>query len=114
MDKMREQTKAELEIIWDLFKEIYSLVERKNADYSYGEDFFKNFRQMEDIGISADVGILVRMGDKWERLKNFYRKGKYDVSEETILDTLKDLIGYAAIMYVWHKERGKYENKTRD
>jgi hypothetical protein len=41
-------------------------------------------------------GVLVRMNDKFERLKNLYKK-KENPPEETIEDTLLDIAGYAII-----------------
>lgn len=43
------------------------------------------------------AGIVVRMGDKLARLDNVVLEGAGDLPDETIKDTLLDLVNYAAI-----------------
>ena len=52
-----------------------------------------------NIAEFGTVGILVRMSDKFARLKN----GTADHSDETVADTLDDIIGYALIWKMWMK-----------
>lgn len=43
------------------------------------------------------LGVLVRMSDKLARIKNLGGKDDGDMRDESMLDTLRDVVGYAAI-----------------
>ena len=64
----------------------------------------------ENIARFGNIGLLIRMHDKIARLENIYQKcdGEFNkavnvnaVSNETIIDTLIDIIGYSAIALMW-------------
>lgn len=82
-----------------LVKEIAELHDRKNSDYSGAVDPFANFREAEKMGVSAFLGCLVRMGDKWSRVQTLVRKGEENraVVDESLTDTLRDLAVYSLI-----------------
>lgn len=72
-----------------LQKEIGKLSQRKNADY--GSNALVEF---------GNYGILIRLSDKFDRLKNLYKKGinKSQIKNEKITDTLQDIINYSMYM----------------
>ena len=72
------------------------LIRRKSHDYTGDGGPFANF---EDTGGLCDpfVGLLLRMGDKMQRLRTFAKKGTLQVKGEGAQDAAKDLIGYALI-----------------
>jgi hypothetical protein len=80
--------------------ELIPLLEKKSHDYS-GEDMLSNLR---DFGWK---GVVVRLGDKYHRLKNFCKTGKYMVKDETVEDTLKDLINYGFLCLILKREEDK-------
>lgn len=64
----------------------------------------------ENIARFGNIGLLIRMHDKIARLENIYSKCESDfnkaigvnaVSDETIIDTLIDIMGYSAIALMW-------------
>jgi hypothetical protein len=64
----------------------------------------------ENIARFGNIGLLIRMHDKIARLENIYAKCEWDfnkaiavnaVSDETIIDTLIDIMGYSAIAIMW-------------
>lgn len=67
------------------------LAARKNHDYGATEDPLSNLR---DFGF---LGVVVRLGDKMARLRNFVRKGGLQVRDESVRDTLRDLRVYGAL-----------------
>jgi hypothetical protein len=76
------------------------LIKTKNHDYAYGADVFQNFRRSEEYG------IIVRAGDKLQRMENFEkRNGLYMVRDESIMDTAIDLVNYS-ILYLGYKRSG--------
>lgn len=80
--------------------DLRSLIEAKNTDYTGGEDIddpFANFRQSEDLGVDPLVGLFIRMGDKFQRIKAFARTGKLAVPGEGVEDAIKDIMGYSLI-----------------
>lgn len=66
-------------------KEGLELFRRKNKDYG---DSFANY---------GTVGVIVRMGDKINRLSSVTKSGVNFVDTESIRDTLIDLHNYAAM-----------------
>ena len=85
------------------FSECLQTARRKNADYSKEGDPFANFKNVEVLGIcSVETGILTRMTDKIARISNL-TKQEAQVKDESIKDTLMDLINYAAILKAYLK-----------
>ena len=66
-------------------KEGLELFKRKNKDYG---DAFANF---------GPIGVIVRMGDKINRLMNITKSNVTMVKDEGVRDTLIDLHNYAAM-----------------
>lgn len=66
-------------------KEGLELFTRKNKDYG---DAFATY---------GPIGVLVRIGDKINRLQNINNSGIQMVDDESIRDTLIDLHNYAAM-----------------
>ncbi len=80
------------------FAVMYDLIKAKNSDYTAGsEDPFANFRQSSDFGVEPLNGLMVRMGDKLQRIKSFCKNGKLEVVDEGVEDAFRDLIGYSLI-----------------
>jgi hypothetical protein len=91
----------------EITEEIAELTARKNSDYSGGQDAFANFRLAESMGITtADRAILVRMGDKFQRIVNLIDRPA-QVSDEAIEDTLKDLAVYSIILLILLREKSQ-------
>ena len=65
--------------------EALELFKKKNTDYG---DSFANY---------GSVGVIVRMGDKIQRLVSVTNKGVNLVNTESLRDTLIDLHNYAAM-----------------
>lgn len=77
--------------------EIHTLMQKKNADYAASDSPFANFEQSLEFGIDPLIGLFLRMGDKFQRLKAFTLNGQLEVENESVDDALKDIIGYAVI-----------------
>jgi len=78
-----------------------SIMERKNKDYTGGEeatDPFANFRAAKTIGLHPVKGILLRMQDKIQRLNTFTNDGKLSVENESATDACHDMINYAVLI----------------
>lgn len=89
-----------------LCNQALELMKLKNADYGGDTDPFKNFH---DFG---SYGILVRLSDKFARLKNLYVK-EPKVKSESQEDTILDIINYC-VLYLAYKgiERRKNESEV--
>jgi len=91
---------------WNEFDEqlrrIAKLHDKKQHDYA-GNILYKNLR---DFGWK---GVVVRIGDKYHRLKNI-AKGQKPVVEETVIDTLMDLAVYSLIAIILYNEE---KNETK-
>lgn len=91
--------------IQEVFKRATLLLQKKNSDYSGDGDAFKNFRLCEAASLaSVEQGILVRMLDKLGRVSTLVQHGTSQV-DESIEDTLIDLINYSAILITYLKTK---------
>lgn len=80
--------------------EAFSLFEKKNKDYG---DSFANY---------GSIGVIVRMGDKINRLTNITNSSITIVKDETIRDTLIDLHNYAAMAVMLLDEDKSYNSMS--
>lgn len=97
--------------IEETYKRGVEIIKRKNSDYAENTDVFKNFRFAELVGVKPDRAILVRISDKLARISNLLEKENL-VKDETIEDTLIDLINYSAILvaYLYEQKRHPKSN----
>jgi len=79
----------------DVQKEGFELFKKKNADY--GDAFAKY----------GTVGVIMRMGDKIQRLVSISKTGINLVETETLRDTLIDLHNYSAMAVMLLDETDK-------
>jgi len=89
--------------IEDINTELSMMRKAKGHDYSGEEDTFDNLREF------GSLGVLVRLVDKIRRLIHFFEQAPLFVKDESIEDTMKDLINYAyflKIIYQQEKESG--------
>jgi hypothetical protein len=72
----------------------------KNADYTgNNEDPFANFANTSTCGgANTEQGFLVRMTDKMMRISSFVKLGQLQVKDESVIDTLRDLSNYSALL----------------
>lgn len=83
----------------EICQEARLLMEKKNHDYASADDPFRNFR------LYGLFGVLVRLGDKHARLQSFLEQGELRVEDESLRDTIKDIINYAVIFLGMLNER---------
>lgn len=84
-----------------VFDSTLKLLLNKSSDYAPEEDIYNGMKLCENLGIcTLEKGILVRMTDKIGRLSNLIDHIKV-VHNESTLDTVKDLLGYACLLYVY-------------
>lgn len=92
----------------EMCKSALELMKKKNSDYagSDGNNPFANFTRSEALGIcTTEQSFLVRMTDKMSRLSSFAAKGKLDVEDESVYDTLVDLINYSVLLAAYLKQK---------
>jgi hypothetical protein len=73
---------------------MYETTEAKNNDYAEDADALANFNEF------GSTGILIRISDKFKRIKNCLWFKKTFRVKETIIDTMIDLAVYAVIMII--------------
>jgi hypothetical protein len=89
--------------------ELLDLTKTKANAYGGDDDIFQN---LNDFGWQ---GVIIRLDDKMNRLKNLvFAKREIDPNDESLQDTLNDLINYALIVNTLMQAGGKprYELKT--
>lgn len=84
--------------VWDIIDELGNLLISKQRDYGPGN--------INNAFGGPMNGLLVRMGDKFERLKNLFTFGDGKPQHEPIEDSFKDLANYAIIAMM--VKRGKW------
>ena len=89
-----------------IFTNCIHLAARKNKDYASSDDALENFK---DFGF---LGVVVRLNDKFKRLKNVTQNKKTAVKDETVLDTLRDIIVYGAIAIIMKEEEDGSTNRS--
>jgi hypothetical protein len=91
----RERYLEEFQVLTAKMLEITT---KKNNDYGGSTDPFKNFRTFEELG------ILVRMSDKFARLQTaLVEKRGFQVSDESVEDTCLDLANYALLLLCYRR-----------
>lgn len=81
-----------------LTEDLYKVYEAKNADYgSSVTDTYNRF---------GDISFLVRITDKYNRICTLMEK-EAKVKDETIDDTIQDLINYLILWQIERKFNGK-------
>ena len=83
-------------------QEAHNLFIQKNKDYG---DAFANY---------GTIGVIVRMGDKIQRLVNVTKNGINLVETESLRDTLIDLHNYAAMAIMLMDEKNKPVEKHQN
>ena len=76
----------------DMCKQARATMRKKSADYATEEDPLANFRRF------GPLGIVCRLDDKLSRLANFVKRGVFDVEDESLADTLRDLLNYSVLL----------------
>tara|TARA_B000000557_G_C20792337_1_gene451610 strand:- start:590 stop:859 length:270 start_codon:yes stop_codon:yes gene_type:complete len=85
--ELRQQQMARVQ------SEAFNLFIKKNHDYG---DSFANY---------GPIGVIVRLGDKIQRLNNITKTGINMVNDESLRDTLIDLHNYSAMAIMLMDEK---------
>jgi hypothetical protein len=76
------------------------IMRHKSADYASGTDPFANFKRGEILGFAtAEEGLMLRVVDKVSRISTFLKKGELKVSNETVEDSILDVINYMILLH---------------
>ena len=86
----------------NFYERCINISKAKNLDYAKDKDPFKNFRIMEWLEIyNAEEAILGRIAEKLVRAANVLKKGKAEVKDEPLGETLHDLANLSAILRIY-------------
>lgn len=91
--------------VQETFEQCLEILGKKNTDYAKTTDAFANFRLSEMVGVGPERANLVRVADKIARISNIMDKPATAVSDETVADTINDVINYMAILKSMLKHR---------
>ena len=87
-------------MVTEIIADMLRIFEAKDTDYAANGKPMGNLRSSEELGVPAWKGTLLRMGDKKQRIMSFAARGVFQVKDEQIADTLKDLANYACLASV--------------
>lgn len=88
----------------EMYLSLYSTFVKKNNDY--GNSFEES---LDSFGLTAGI---VRIGDKWNRLRTLSQGTISEVESESLSDTLEDMANYCAMTAVWFKRNGVEVSKN--
>lgn len=95
---MEQKVNVLLVDLEETFNKCLETAKRKNHDYGASDKSpYNNFLNSTMVGVSVERGIMVRMMDKVSRISTLLDK-EAQVSDESVQDTLMDLINYTAIL----------------
>ncbi len=81
---------------------------QKNSDYSGGggqdDDPLANFKGSVEFGIDPGLGIILRIQDKFQRVKAFAKSGRLAVVNESVEDAMLDIANYALLYLALRSE----------
>ena len=90
-----------------LLRKMGEIHDKKRKDYASG-DPLGNFCEALRVGVTPLQGIMVRIGDKYSRACNIIKnKGKHEVKDETLEDTLLDSAIYYLLAILIHRREKK-------
>lgn len=75
------------------------ILAQKNHDYTEGSgDPFANFRGAERRGITPELGIVLRIDDKLQRICTFLSRGTLEADDESVQDSIDDAQNYLDLL----------------
>jgi hypothetical protein len=77
-----------------IIEQMFELTSAKNHDYAREEEALANFKEF------GAVGVLVRLSDKFQRIKNALWFKRNFVVKESIEDTMLDQAVYSVILLI--------------
>ena len=81
------------------------LKELRQIHFSKNEDYTRTYKDpLANLREFGWKGAIVRISDKYFRLKNFALTEKLDVKDETIIDTFNDLANYAILGRILYED----------
>ena len=83
-----------------IFERALVLSKKKGKDYTGKDDSLANLR------VFGVKGIIIRLFDKLYRLKSIEEAGKIEVKDESVEDTLIDIIVYSALAMILRGYKG--------
>ena len=97
----------------DMCRRAYWLMVKKNKDYTgKSKDALANFMKVEEFGIPAAQGVITRMADKFSRLATLVTRPPA-VEDESIHDTILDIINYAVLLEAVLQETARLETERK-
>lgn len=90
----------------ELVEKMRDIANRKNSNYATSDDPLSNFRECEKFGVRGSLGIWVRISDKYSRICQLI-KGKPDLVQESIEDTLIDMANYCLLLICYLRQEKK-------
>jgi len=89
----------------EIVNKCWRICEAKTTDYAKQSDIFSSLRATEQLGLCpVSTGILVRVVDKISRIINLLDCQNVAVKDESITDSIMDIINYLVLLAAAIKE----------
>ena len=90
----------------EMFDDCYTIMEKKNHDYSQEGNPFSNFELQGFVsGVIPERTFLMALGTKMARLRELVGREDKAKVDESLDDTIKDMINYAALLSGYIKSK---------
>lgn len=97
-------SRAEFSYIQLALDELGTVLTKKNSDYKVTSSEFSNFSFASDVsGVPSQDIILAQIGIKIGRIRGLLNGLSSETNFESLDDSIKDLAGYAVILYAYRK-----------
>lgn len=88
----------------EIMKELIDLHHAKNHDYA-GGDYLSDLIASRRMGIEPWKNTLLRIQQKMSRLESFAKQGEFEVKDEKVEDTCKDMAVYSILLLMLYKNK---------
>ena len=101
-----------LQIHKELCTRSCELMKKKSEDYATGSDPFANFKRGEVLGFATcEEGLMLRVVDKISRISTFLKRGQLNVENESVEDSIMDIINYMVLLQGMLVDKARKESK---
>lgn len=87
-----------------IVSEMVQIHHKKNHDYA-GGDYLSDLIASRRMGLLPWKNALLRMQQKMSRMESFCKQNEFEVKDESVEDTLKDMAVYSILCLILYRNK---------